>query len=454
MDKARRKEEIYNRDKGEALFVEAQELVYEALSLYHKDWPTATNNLQLAVSKLNKTKTHFVKAGLDAARLKEMTPGARRVHARDIMDILNDEELSFLSEPKLPEVCVTDYLDRSAPLSELLFRIESELEKAKARAEGDAKVESAQRAIEQGAKDQRVGLFASARKNFTSAETFIEQAQASFATISTPPQDLVARWTEACNQEDKNPMLTRLKQMELEQALRAREKPHLWAPRNWTVEQGIDMPTMYCLCTMEVGVSLAEINAQFRFEHCEDGLHHDGRDTAGITSRLREALERALREQEEDMEFKAYALCVVPELYSARESVLRQAELDRTAAEEKADIHKAKPIDLMPQLHIVWDDLPPEKLGPIAISDEVIELHESAANGNVERVRWLLDECEKQHYMAVNERHLPYKTWFLGKVYADALDNDNKTPLFKCARCSHPSPTNPKTKPQTPKPNR
>ena len=87
MDKARRKEEIYNRDKGEALFVEAQERVYEALSLYHKDWPTATNNLQLAVAKLKKTKTHFIKAGLDTARLKEMTPGARRVHARDIMDI-------------------------------------------------------------------------------------------------------------------------------------------------------------------------------------------------------------------------------------------------------------------------------------------------------------------------------------------------------------------------------
>jgi len=49
MDKARRREEIYNRDKGEELFVEAQELSREALSLYHKDWPTATNNLQLAV---------------------------------------------------------------------------------------------------------------------------------------------------------------------------------------------------------------------------------------------------------------------------------------------------------------------------------------------------------------------------------------------------------------------
>ena len=49
MDKARRREEIYNRDKGEELFVEAQELSREALSLYHKDWPTAINNLQLAV---------------------------------------------------------------------------------------------------------------------------------------------------------------------------------------------------------------------------------------------------------------------------------------------------------------------------------------------------------------------------------------------------------------------
>ena len=140
MDKARRREEIYNRDKGEELFVQAQDLAYEALSLYHKDWPTAIGNLQLAGSKLKKAKTHFTKAGLVASRLKEMTPGARRVHARDIMDILADDTLTFLSEPKLPEVCVTDFLDRSAPIMELEFRLESELEKAKARSEGDAQV--------------------------------------------------------------------------------------------------------------------------------------------------------------------------------------------------------------------------------------------------------------------------------------------------------------------------
>jgi hypothetical protein len=352
MDKARRREEIYNRDKGEELFVKAQELAYEALSLYHKDWPTVMANLQLAGANLKKATTHFLKAGLHASRLKEMTPGARRVHARDIMDILADESLTFLSEPKLPEVCVTDFLDRSAPISELLFRLESELEKAKARSEGDEKVNTAQRAIEQGSKDQKVGLFASARNNFASARTLIEQAQTCFDSIKQPSAELEARWTEACNEEDVQPMLTREKQIELEQALRARERPDMWTPRNWNVGQGLDMPTLYCLGTVEVGISLEEINNEFRFDHSEEGLHHDGRDTARIMTSLREMLAAALKAQEEDMAFKAYAICAIPELFAARASVVNQAEEDRLKAEKEADIHQAKPMDLLPPLHI------------------------------------------------------------------------------------------------------
>jgi hypothetical protein len=352
MDKARRREEIYNRDKGEDMYVEAQELAREAMSLYHKDWPTVMANLQLASSKLKKAMTHFQKAGLHASRLLEMTPGARRVHARDILDILQDESLTFLSEPKLPEVCVTDLLDRSAPITELLYRLESEMEKAKARSEGDAAVNSAQRAIEQGSKDQRVGLFASAKKNFASAENFIEQARQCFDTINVPSADLVARWTEACNQVDVSPMLTREKQMELEQALRSREKPEFWAPRNWMVEQGLDLPSMYCLCTIEVGVSIKDINAEFRFDHCEDGLHHDGRDTVAIMNSLRGLLVKALKEQEEDMAFKAFAICAVPELYAARESIVNAADKDRVAREHEADLHIAKPVELLPPVHI------------------------------------------------------------------------------------------------------
>ena len=434
MDKARRREEIYNRDKGEELFVEAQELVHEALSLYHKDWPVAIGNLQLASSKLQKAKPHFTKAGLDSSRLKDMTPGARRVHARDIMDILQDESLTFLSEPKLPEVCVTDFLDRSAPIRELEFRLESELEKAKARSDGDAQVNSAQRAIEQGSKDQRVGRFASARKNFASAEDLIEKAQAAFDSIKTSSPELEARWTEACNQVDECPMLTRERQMELEQALRAREKPDMWAPRNWTPIFGMDMPTMYCLCTVEVGISFEDINNLFSFEHSEDGLRYDGRDTEGIMTNLRELLKKALKEQEEDMAFKAFAICAVPELYAARESVVNLAEEDRVRAEKEADVHQAKPMDLLPPMKIVWDDLPPHKLGPIAVSDEVNELHMCAKMGNVERMRWLLEECSAQHYMAVNDKHKPYKTTFEAPVSPDALDYDGKTPLFKSAK--------------------
>ena len=434
MDKARRREEIYNRDKGEDLFVQAQDLCREALSLYHKDWPTAINNLQVAGLRLKKAQTHFAKAGLDASRLKDMTPGNRRVHARDIMDILQDEHLSFLSEPKLPEVCVTDFLDRSAPITELLFRLESETEKAKARSEGDAKVDSAQRAIEQGSKDQRVGLFASARKNFTTAGGLIEQAQEFFSSIRVPLPELETRWNEACNQEDVCPMLTRMKQMELEQALRAREKPDLWAPRNWTVVQGLDMPTQYCLCTVEVGVSLADINNEFHFDHCPDGLHYDGRDTEPIISKLRESLKEALRAQEEDMAFKSFAMCTVPELYNAREMVVNEAEADRIAREQKAEEMMGRSIELREAVHTVWNDLPPDQLGPISVSDEVNELHLCARNGDVERLRWLLEECKEQHYMAVNERHKPFKATFEAPVSPDALDYDGKTPLFKCAK--------------------
>ena len=35
-----------------------------------------------------------------------------------------------------------------------------------------------------------------------------------------------------------------------------------------------------------------------------------------------------------------------------------------------------------------------------------------AKTGNVERMRWLLEECSEQHYMAVNEKHKLYKTSF------------------------------------------
>jgi hypothetical protein len=37
-----------------------------------------------------------------------------------------------------------------------------------------------------------------------------------------------------------------------------------------------------------------------------------------------------------------------------------------------ADEHIAKPPELLEQDRIIWNDLPPEKLGPIAVSDEVL----------------------------------------------------------------------------------
>jgi hypothetical protein len=39
---------------------------------------------------------------------------------------------------------------------------------------------------------------------------------------------------------------------------------------------------------------------------------------------------------------------------------------------DAADEHIAKPPELLEQDRIIWNDLPPEKLGPIAVSDEVL----------------------------------------------------------------------------------
>jgi hypothetical protein len=44
-----------------------------------------------------------------------------------------------------------------------------------------------------------------------------------------------------------------------------------------------------------------------------------------------------------------------------------------------ADEHIAKPPELLEQDRIIWNDLPPEKLGPIAVSDEVLQLHQCAS---------------------------------------------------------------------------
>eukprot|EP00960_Hanusia_phi_P003264 95924-Hanusia_phi.AAC.4 len=46
------------------------------------------------------------------------------------------------NEPKLPDVVVYDFLDRSAPMKQLEFRLVSEIDKARKRSEGESKVDS------------------------------------------------------------------------------------------------------------------------------------------------------------------------------------------------------------------------------------------------------------------------------------------------------------------------
>ena len=61
-----------------------------------------------------------------ASRLKSLTAGVRRTLARDMFGIMKDESLQFLNDGRLPDIVILDFLDRSAALTELTFRVESE----------------------------------------------------------------------------------------------------------------------------------------------------------------------------------------------------------------------------------------------------------------------------------------------------------------------------------------
>ena len=62
------------------------------------------------------------------------------------------------------------------------------------------------------------------------------------------------------------------------------------------------------------------------------------------------------------------------------------------------------------------------------------ELHEAARTGNLRKLRWLLEECEEQHFIAVNMRYKEYKAVKQEPVNVNAIDHQKRTALFQCAK--------------------
>jgi hypothetical protein len=166
----------------------------------------------------------------------------------------------------------------------------------------------------------------------------------------------------------------------------------------------MDHPTLYCLGTVKVGYAYTALNKTETWKHCPDGLFSDGSDLIHITNRLDQVLEQALREREADLEFKALAICAVDELKLAQQAIVAAAKRDREEGERKAVNAVESNLAAIEASGPEWRDLDAKSLGEIAVTEEVLQLHETARAGDVEKMRWLLEECEEQHYTAVNAR--------------------------------------------------
>jgi hypothetical protein len=169
--------------------------------------------------------------------------------------------------------------------------------------------------------------------------------------------------------------------------------------------QGMDYPTLYCLGTVKVGYAYSTLSKSETWKHSPDGLFSDGGDLVHITNRLDQVLEQALRDREADLEFKALAICSMDEIKLAQEALLAAAKRDREEGEKKAAEALGRVYVAQELPPPEWRDLDQETLGEVAVTEEVLELHECARSGNTERMRWLLQDCTEQHYTAVNARY-------------------------------------------------
>lgn len=350
--------------------------------------------------------------------------------------ITAEHELSFLLEPRLPEVVIFDFLARDSAIIELSHRIEVERTKARIRFEGDELSDYASRCIENGERAQEVGQFKDANRFFATAQDSIAKARDVYVLLkhSSTYAEAEKKWAIACNDPDGQPILTREKKDELLQALRDREKGDIWTERNWIVRQGMDQPIKYCLGTIRIGVSYASVNRGTTWGHSPKGLHPDGDDTLLISQRMQKQLNQALEDQKADIEFKALAICALDELKDARAALLEAAKRDREQGEVKGEEAMTR-VDEPPEAVVKeWQDLDEEALGRVAVTDEVKELHEAARKGDVRQLRYLLEECDQQHFIAVNMRYKEYRAVKHEPVWVDGLDQESRSPLFLSAK--------------------
>ena len=123
-------EDIAWLNKAEGAIGQVHSLVKHAIRKYHSDWDKVFENLQEAKDLAKTLPNLFERAGLDPARIKVLTAGKRRTLARDMFEIGKDASLQFLNEAKFPAIVILDFLDRSAAITELSLRIDSETFKA------------------------------------------------------------------------------------------------------------------------------------------------------------------------------------------------------------------------------------------------------------------------------------------------------------------------------------
>mmetsp|Transcript_24444 Transcript_24444/g.58608 ORF Transcript_24444/g.58608 Transcript_24444/m.58608 type:complete len:686 (-) Transcript_24444:52-2109(-) len=434
MDAKRRKEEAKARVKVEADLKEIQQLMKESIKYYHKEWNIVRDRQSRAAELIEDMPKNLARAGMTSLKLANMSAAAKRSFAREVMGVTADHELAFVLEPRLPEVVLFDFLARDGAAMELTFRIAAEREKMQKRFDGDEVAEYADRCIDNGERAQEVGQKKDADKFFKSAQESINKARQLYALVSVSNDEAEKQWEVTCNEPDKYPMLTREKKADLQKALNEREKGEIWKDRNWVVRSAMDNPVRYCLGTVKVGVSYAAINQTEKWEHSPEGLHPDGYDTQHIMTRLEKRLAQALIDQKADVEFKALALCVIDEVKQAQLEAVAAARRDREGGEAKAIDAIQRVDELPPPDKQDWEDLDADALGEMAVTDEVHELHEAARVGNMRRLRWLIEECEEQHYWAVNLRYKPYKAVKNEPVWVDGLDHQARSALFMAAR--------------------
>jgi len=254
---------VKHRQKADELLREAQKSVRSAIRNYHKDWSLVFIKFTQAQVKLKGARQNYLHAGLLADSLLSLSAGGRRIHAREVMGVMDHEELTYLLEPRLADEVVLDYLDRKGMLLELELRIEAELHKARLRSEGDELATLARRSIDQGLIDQESGLLASADKMLGGAKKAIVQSQEKFRQIAYENVDIARKWKDGCNAPEEYPTLTLQSQMTLQTNLRERDKLKLhWSERSWQPVFAFDNPTKYCLNSIEVGASYAAICAK------------------------------------------------------------------------------------------------------------------------------------------------------------------------------------------------